>query len=390
MVLPTIMRTSLLAALVLLLPALASAQPTNTTLPGGAVWQLMGSGNYDTGNQSTDAGGVNGQTTGPYNDTSFGVMNESGTPWFTGNDLSAQQYIQNQIFGNFGTNSPPGPGGARFYNFGYTSPNTINVSGQMTSAGSNFPTNATEQRSVTLNHWNNANPDAGGVATIGQQIFVPVSATLTMTNGWGADELLLAVAGGTASFTSTFRVDLNSYGMMGTSAFGGLSSGYTSGDRNLINMNAIMEVNNAGGGNYGFDGNGEAWGYGATLGSNTVSFSRDGADAVFEEGVFIGDPGQGIPVNSTGHSMTINYDVLAALVENGGTFLVDFESQAEIFIQRLSGDADARASAGPGMQGTARLVVVYQIWTAAAVPEPTSFLLFGVAMAGLARRRRVV
>ena len=106
---------------------LHAAAPALTTLPAGAFWQLNGTSNYDTGLQSTERGGENGQLVPPFNDTSFGVMNEAATPWFTGNDQSAQQYIQNQVFGNFGTSSPPGPAGARFFNFGYTSPNSINT-----------------------------------------------------------------------------------------------------------------------------------------------------------------------------------------------------------------------------------------------------------------------
>ena len=73
------------------LPTLVIAQPTSTTVANGE-WTNVGSGLYDTGVLTTDAGGIAGQTSGPYFDTSFGVMNEAGTPWFTGNDLLAQQF----------------------------------------------------------------------------------------------------------------------------------------------------------------------------------------------------------------------------------------------------------------------------------------------------------
>jgi hypothetical protein len=52
----------------------AWAQPVNTTLPSGWTWQPAGTGLYDTGVQGTKRGGFNGQTTPPFNDTSFGDL----------------------------------------------------------------------------------------------------------------------------------------------------------------------------------------------------------------------------------------------------------------------------------------------------------------------------
>lgn len=339
------------------------AAPSQTTLPSGWSWQPMGLGMYDTGTQGTARGGTDGQLNPPYTDTSFGVMNESGTPWFTGTDLSAQQYVQRQLFGNLGTAGASG----RFFNAGYGG----------TNPGENFPSSAAESRSIGLNHWNNPFPDAGGVASLGQVVYVPVSATLSLGSGWGADEMLLTVIGGNSGGTSQFFVDATLTSTFGTSAFGGIiSSG------NEIRVNAVSEVNDAGsGGNYDV-----SWGYGVAFGG--VNQFRVGAlDAVFEEGVFVADPGQGIDANSVGYGFTKSYDVLSALVEDGSAFTVDFASTAELVnLVRDFGEADVRASMGPGMEGTARLVVEWQAFVA--VPAPGSVVVFGLGMVAASRRRR--
>lgn len=167
--------------------SLDAATPVLTMLPVGYTWDLSGTNAYDTTSLQTERGGTNGQGSGPYNDTSFGVMNEAGTPWNTGNDFSNQQFVQNQFAGNFGTNSPPGPGGARFYNDGTPSVATVNTTSPATSGGGNFPGNALENRSVSLTNWNNTNPDTATTATPGQVIFVPTAAYIKTTRGFGAD-----------------------------------------------------------------------------------------------------------------------------------------------------------------------------------------------------------
>jgi hypothetical protein len=350
-----------------ILASVAGAQPTNTTLPGGWSWQSIPGGVYDTGLQGTKRGGFNGQAVGPFNDTSFGVMDETGTPWFDGSDLSAQQYVQRQVFGNFGTGSPPGPAGARFYNFGY----------QGTTPGSNFPRTGAEQRSVSLNHWNNAFPDAGGVATFGQVVYVPVSATLTSGIGWGADEMLMKFIGGTSGQRSKFFVDATLNASFTSAAFGGINS-----TGNSIRVNAIVEANNAGPGNYDV-----AWGYGASNAAQ-VSLSRSGGiDAVFVEGQFVADPSQGIPANSVGYAFSKNYNVLSSLVQNGSSFSLTYDANADINnLVRDFGTADARASMGPGFEGTARLVVEWQAFRAIPTPGGVALAMGGLVLA--ARRRR--
>jgi hypothetical protein len=344
-----------------------AAGPVNTTLPGGWSWSPIGGGSYDTGLVGTPRGGFNTQTSPPYQDTSFGVMNEVGTPWYTGTDLSAQQYVQRQRFGNFGTSSPPGPSGARYYNFGY----------QSTTPGSNFPSTANEQRAATLSHWNNPFPDAGGVASLGQVVYVPVSATLTTGLGWGADEMLLKIIGGNSGQRSQFFVDGTLDAGFTTSAFGGIAS-----SGNTIRVNAVVQANDAGSGNYDV-----AWGYGASNPSQ-VTVSRVGSiDAVFVNGQFVQDPTQGIPANSVGYGFSRNYDVLSALVQTGGTFNVNFTAAANINnLVRDSGNADARAQMGPGLEGNARLVVEWQAFRA--VPTPGSAALLALAGLGALRRRR--
>lgn len=348
----------------LALAAGASGQPVNTTLPGGWSWQPIAGGTYDTGLVGTKRGGANGQTSGPYTDTSFGIMNEQSTPWYDGSDTSSQQYVQRQVFGNFGTNGAPG---TRYYNFGYGS----------TSAGSNFPRTAAEQRSVTLNHWNNTNPDAGGVATLGQIIYIPVSATLTSGIGWGADEMLLRVIGGNSGQQSQFFVDATLNASFSSSAFGGISA-----TGNTIRVNAVTKVNDAGNGN-NYD---VSWGYGGT--NNFVSQSRvGGIDAVFVNGQFVTDPSQGLTPNSVGYAFTNNYNVLSSLVQNGGTFSINYNADADINnLVRDFGNADVRASMGPGYEGNARLVVQYVGYRA--VPSPGSLGLLGLAGLIAGRRKR--
>ena len=375
-----------------------------TTLPSGASWvQIGGLNTYDTGQGTTETGGFDGQTSGPYQDTSFGVTNEPGTPWFTGNDQSAQQFVQTQVFGDSGTNSPPGPSGARFYNggdtvgdgTGFTGPATVNSPSAPTNEGANFPSTAVEERQVSLTDWNNTNPDVASAGTVGQQVFVPTSATLTLGLGWGSDEMQMAVIGGTSGATSEMRVDLNLYGMWDSNLDAATNAatlfGYAGADRNLINMNAIMEVNDAGDGNeYGLDGvSGVPWGYGNGGSANLVNFGRDSTtDQVMVGGAYLQEPGQGIPGNSVGHFTQQAYNVLGS-VGGGAMFTNDFRSEAEIFLSRNFGNADARVSTGPGMQGYAQLVVEYEVWEIAAVPEPSRavLLLGGLLAAGLRRWR---
>jgi hypothetical protein len=344
----------------------AIAQPTNTTLPGGGGWSWVPvpamNGTYDTGLQGTPRGGAAGQTVGPFTDTSYGVMDETGTPWFTGSDQSAQQYVQRQLFGNFGTAGASG----RFFNSGFGG----------TTSGSNFPRAATEQRSATLNHWNNSNPDAGGVASFGQVVFVPVSATLSIGNGFGADEMLLRIIGGNSGQRSQFFIDGTLNQSASTTAFGGITNNAQ------IRVNAIVQANDAGPGSYDV-----AWGYGASNPSQ-VNLSRSGGiDAVFVNGAFVQDPSQGIPPNSVGYSFTQNFNVLSTLVQNGGSFSVLFNASAEINnLVRNSGNADARAQMGPGMEGTARLVVQWQAFRA--IPTPGAAALLGLGTLAMTRRRR--
>ncbi|MBY0311336.1 MAG: hypothetical protein K2W85_04650 [Phycisphaerales bacterium] len=368
------MRTRSTACFVALASALALASsafgaPVNTTLPGGWSWQPLAGGTYDTGLQGTPRGGFNTQANPPFQDTSYGVMNESGTPWFTGGDLTAQQYTQTQLFGNFGTGSPPGPSGARFYNFGY----------QSTAAGSNFPSTAAERRSVNVNHWNNPFPDAGGVASLNQVVYVPVSASLTVGQGFGADEMQILAIGGGNGQTSRFRADANIRSSWNTSAFGGLVN-----NNNVVNVNGITTVNDPGSA-FGFYN--VPWGFGSPLANGQVDLFRAGSSGfVLDQGVNIGGPGQGIPVNSVGVGLSDTYNVLSSILQNGSSFSITFDSSAEIFLSREFGNADARASMGPGMEGNVRLVVEWQAFRA--VPTPGAAMLLGLGGLVAGRRRR--
>jgi hypothetical protein len=359
----------LLSGLAMLsLVGVASAQPVNTLLGPGLTWQPLGSSSYDTGLIGTQRGGFNGQTTGPFTDTSFGVMDEPGTPWFTGADLTSQQYVQRQVFGNFGTSSPPGPAGFRHYNFGYGS----------TADGSNFPRTATEQRSVSVNHWNNLFPDAGGVASLNQIVWVPTAATLSVGLGWGGDEMLLKFIGGNSGQRSQFFVDTTLNASFSTTAFGAVPAANGS-----IRFNAVVESNDGGGGSYDV-----AFGLGASNVSGSPNISRVGAlDGVFVNGSQVGEVAQGIPANSVGHGFTSNFNVLSSLLQDGTSFVIDFNGFAEINnLVRDFGNADARASLGPGLEGNARLVVTYTAFQA--VPAPgAAGLLAGLGLLAARRRR---
>jgi hypothetical protein len=261
----------------------------------------------------------------------------------------------------------PGPSGSRFYNFGY----------QSTAPGSNFPRTAAERRSVSLNHWNNPFPDAGGIAALNQVVYVPVAATLSAGIGWGGDEMLLKIIGGNSGQRSQFFVDATLSANFATTAFGGLSA-----LNNTIRVNAVVQANDAGAGNYDV-----AWGFGASN-AGQVNVSRVGSiDAVFVNGQFAAEPSQGIPANSVGYGFTNTYNVLSSLVQSGGSFAIDFNAAADINnLVRDNGNADARASLGPGLEGNARLVVQWAAFQA--VPTPGSVALLGLAGLAATRRRR--
>lgn len=332
------------ASVVALAAASASAQPVNTTLPSGWTWQPVGSFAYDTGLVGTSRGGFNGQTTPPFNDTSFGIMDEVGAPWFDGSDLSAQQYVQRQIFGNFGTSSPPGPAGFRYFNFGY----------QMTAAGSNFPPSGIESRNITLNHWFNPLPDSGGVATLGQIVNVPTAATFTSGLGFGADELVVKAIGGVNANTTRVVVGLTISAIWQTAAFGGIQN-----LDNAIFYTARTTFNDPGAafGNYDMP-----FGFGVGLGNGQIDLVRTGT--VLDQNTVVGTPAQGIVPNSTGVGFTDTYNVLSSILQDGSPFLVQYSGNALVDISRTFGNADARASAGPGLEGNARLVVEYRAWRA--------------------------
>lgn len=365
-------------------PALAVAQPTNTSAASGGIWTNVGTGIYNTGQVTTETGGIPGQTAAPYFDTSFGVMNETGTAWFTGNDLSAQQFIQSQVFGDlgsaapspapFGLGAPPASGdpNARFYNYGYGG----------TTAGSNFPGTATEQRSVSVNHWTNTNPDAGGTAAIGQQVFVPTSAKISIELGWGGDEMFFDVIGGNSGDQSKFTATIDqlaSYTINGIGAYTGSASGD-------LSYTASMQNNDAGpGGAY----QAGQWGIGGT------AFDISGTRTW--NGTTLGTPTQGIPANSIGTAIsevTGMVDMVSIspidVIENGGILSVDFDSTATLTsFLRDFGNADGRVSYGPGMQGSLTYEVTYDVWeVSSVVPEPSSVTIFAFGGLALISRRR--
>ncbi len=368
-------RSVISALAVLAITGSAFAVPTNTTLPGGWSWQPIAGGSYNTGLVGTPRGGGNGQVAPPYTDTSFGIMNEPGAPWANGTDLSAQQYVQRQLFGNFGTNGAPG---TRYFNFGGGGLAGPTFTAPGTAAGTNFSATTAERRNVTLNQWTNTNPDAGGIASLNQVVYVPVAATLTVGLGWGGDEMILRAIGGNNGGQTEVRIDANIDASFNTTAFGAISS-----TGNRINVNGITRFNDPGSlGNYDMP-----WGFGTALAAGQISLTRGFQDFVSVEGVTVGDPGQGATPNSVGYGFTNNYNVLSSILQNGSAFSVNFNAAAELFISRTAGgNADARAQLGPGFEGNVQLVVTYEAFRAVPTPGAASLLALG-GLAAMRRRR---
>lgn len=371
----------------------SAAMPT-MALPAGYTWQLVNNQVYTTGTVYTETGGYNGQTSGPYYDTSYGVMDEPSTPWYTGNDQSDQQFIQQQVTGNYGTNSPPGPSGFRFYNNGTPGVTTLNQTSGSTSGGANFPSNAKEIRTITLTNWNNLNPDNSmATATVGQIVNMPTGGTISTSRGYGGDEMFMAVNGGTSGGTSQFGVSFNIYSMMASTQYG-INEGNLSSDRDYINGSVTLQVNNAGGGSYGFDGSNRiAYGLGIasdpSINQGNIVSGGPVSGTSYENGVSTGAMVAGIPANSVGDSIDQNFMIAAGAVDQtGSTFQISFESQAEMWAWKNFGDADARFSMGPGMAGNGVLNVNYEVWQVVAIPEPSSALMGAVGGLALCLRRR--
>jgi hypothetical protein len=189
--------------------------------------------------------------------------------------------------------------------------------------------------------------------------------------------MLLKVIGGNSGQQSQFFVDATLNASFNSAAFGGISA-----TGNTIRVNAVTRVNDAGaGGNYDV-----SWGYGGT--NDFISQSRvSGIDAVFINGQYVADPGQGLTPNSVGYAFTNTYNVLSSLVQTGGSFSITYNADADINnLVRDFGDADVRASMGPGFEGNARLIVEYVGYRA--VPTPGSVGLLGLAALAAGRRRR--
>lgn len=181
--------------------------------------------------------------------------------------------------------------------------------------------------------------------------------------------------------------------MMSSTQYG-ISQGYTASDRDYINGSYTVTVNDAGpGGNYGMNGSQRiAFGLGIDLSDPSLNQGNivSGGNLTgnnYVDGAIASSINQGIPANSVGTSINQTFPIAAnAIDQSGSTFNVTFESQAEMWVGRNSGNADARFGIGPGMAGNADLQVLYEIWIA--VPEPSSALLGVLGSMLLCTRRR--
>ena len=348
--------------------SLVFGQPA-ISLPAGYSWVKVGgdvtytSGPAYTGNASGN-GSVSccsgGSTTCGSTDTSFGGSNQcSSVPWSVVGTPGAN-FIQAQKYGNIGTCDNNLAGLAVPCNPGVGS----------TSAGSNWPSSASETRRVTLNHWNNQYPSSalGPMPTSGT-VWLPKAANLAFLDdgiangtGAGADELRLTMIGGNDNTCSSWTIS-TSYDL--SVAVSGPYGGVSGVNGTKITQNISQSLNNIP--------NAVNYAYNATNGSlHTCCGGGCSFQGVNNSWYFPG----GTNTSSYGTGFAQSYNVYSALVQDGSSFNVDFTSNHSISIDRYNADSgDARATAGPGMGGKVKLDVVYEVWTIQA-PAPVEMTAF--------------
>jgi len=351
----------------LLCAFLGFAQPS-TPLPAGYTWVSGGSSTYLNGpfytgnasgnNSTTCCGGVS--TTCGSNDTSTGANVQCSTvPWSVVGTPGAS-FIQHQRYGNTGTCNNTYADLAVPCNPGVGS----------TSSGSNWPSTTSETRRITMNNWNNTNPESAISAlplasrTSGT-VWLPTSATLRFRDdgigngtGVGGDEFRLTMVGGdnntcsSWNITATWQLDIDvpAYSSVsGTKINNGISQSLTN-VPNAVN-DPYHATNNA---NH-------------TCCSGGCSFQ-----STVNSWYFLGNTNTA----SSGNGFAQGFNILPTLVQNGSTFNVDFKGIFSISIDRFNASSgDARASMGPGMGGKVELEVIYQIWNIQA-PLPVALSHF--------------
>jgi Secretion system C-terminal sorting domain len=324
------------------------AQPA-ITLPSGYTWmktsanQVYTSGPVGTGSAS---GNITGScTSSPScggNDTSFGWESLCSTTPSTA-VVKGNPYVQAQAFGNLG-NSNNGLANLVFF---------CNPA----SGNPNWGSSTSETRRIALSHWTNAFPSSAvpNGSTSGT-VNLPTKSELEILDdgagngtGVGADELKFTILGGFGGNCSNFTITAT-YGMQLTVADAefGLST---------ATLMATQTVTQA---MYGPEpGSGNA--YNLTDGTyHDIS----GGCAFNSSSWYSGGGAFGTGVGATSGGVGTKKIYTGGTVgQSGGSFNVDFIGNASIGIARTSGNADGRATMGPGMGGKAKYSVTYDVWT---------------------------
>lgn len=333
------------------------AQPSSTPA-AGYNWESQGCSIYTdgpyftgggTGNNSVDCGGGPLATMCGANDTSFGWNVQCSTSPSTTVGTPGANFIQSQVFGNFGTGNNLE---------GLAVPCNPGVGG--TGASSNWPNSTTETRRIVMSHWNNANPHANVAngATAGT-VWIAKSIKLNFRDdgvgdgtGAGADELKFLIIGGDGGGNSSWQINASyDLSILVSGAYGGVA-GINGTKINEFIAQTLTNTPDAGAGNaYHLTDNNF---HNASCGG----FQSTEASWYFPGGTNTGSYG-------TGYSECFNIPV-GNVVEDGSQFNVDFTSGHSINLSRTgscnSGGSDARATLGPGLGGKVELIVEYEIW----------------------------
>lgn len=240
-----------------------------------------------------------------------------------------------------------------------------------------------------------------GSATLGDQFFVPTSATLSLQAWYGANDVGVEFIGGTGgqqtSFNLTYQQELN-WSVPTYSIYSGTNT--------LRSYTWLQDFD-------GGDGRYEArFGYSNTDGSSPdLHFQRVDSQGgiinpgtetyVMQDGTIVRNPTIGIedhrdtissdnPGAGGGPGRAQNYSLtLGSLVVDGSTFNVVFDTSAFLEIWRNSGNADGRFHANPSFSVQASFTVNYDAYQVA-IPEPATGLLGGLGALALfiAKKRK--
>lgn len=320
----------------------------NTTDDGGiCTFPTLSSTSFTTCGARTGSAGaapVSGPGLGCNNwDTSFGLNLQCPITNSYGNGSNALKsditqgcpFIQAQAYGTFGGGAGGNDNAEQIAYAGYSNTYTSGYDGTCNGTkanGANFPSSSTQVRRVQLQQWNNTNPVSGASSSsaAGTVVKIPTASVVNILDngvgngtGVGGDEARVLIIGGNSGGSSTFNISATFSEKITISG-----GGFSVSDKTIINnftmSNSAYTQNDAGSGNN----------------------YRPAGDWVTQSG--------------QGYTGQENAASLASMT--GGTVTVDFSSTASISIARTSGNADARATIGPGMGGKANLVTCYDIW----------------------------